>query len=167
MARRIMTHEYHPVALRLKGRPAVVIGGGTVSERKTLSLLQSGAKVRVVSPRLTNLLQYLSETKAISWRKGLVREKDLSGASIVIAATNNKDQNSKISSWAGKQNIPVNVVDQPGLSTFISPAVLRFKKAIISVYTDGKDPLLSRDLKNFLKENLDGFLSYRDRLQKR
>jgi len=60
----------------------------------------------------------------------------------------------------------VNVVDRARLSDFISPALLYMPKAIVAIYTEGKDPVLSRDLKNFLKERWDEFLSYRDRLQK-
>ena len=60
--------------------------------------------------------------------------------------------------------LKVNVVDNPSLSSFISPAVFRAGGAVVAVYTHGRDPVLSRDIKNFLKEQWDVFLSYRNRL---
>ena len=44
---------YHPIFLDIDGKPCVVIGGGTVAERKIRSLLDSGAKVTVISPEVT------------------------------------------------------------------------------------------------------------------
>ena len=69
-----------------------------------------------------------------------------------------------MSLWARKRSILVNVVDDPDLSDFISPAVFRSHNALVTVYSDGKNPVLSRDLKNYLKEQWNDFIAYRDRL---
>jgi len=156
--------KYYPIALKLKNRTALVIGGGKVAERKIKTLLQFGARVRVVSPDLTAELRKLVKFRRIAWLESVVRVSDLKGADLIIAATSDVVVNKKISAWAKRRRILVNVVDGPGLSSFISPAILRIPRAIVAVYTHGLDPVLSRDLKNFLKENWDVFLSYRDRL---
>ena len=158
--------KHYPIAVKLASKSVLVIGGGPVAERKVLSLLETGARVRVISLTLTPQLLRLKGLKRISWLKGRVRKKDLAGAKFIIAATDDRKANKDVSSWAKSKSIPVNVVDQPSLSSFISPAILRRGKAILAVYTDGKDPVLSRDLKNFLKEQWDEFISYRDRLEK-
>ena len=158
--------NYYPVALNLEGKPAIVIGGGEVAQRKVKSLLKSGAKVKVVSPELTPDLLSLFKQRKIRLVLRKVRPGDLKAAHIIIAAKADQAVNKSISLWARRNKILVNVVDQPQLSGFISPAVLRRNKAIVAVYTDGLAPVLSRDLKNFLKEHWDDFLSYRRRLHK-
>lgn len=159
--------KYYPVALNLKSKKALVVGGGKVAERKVNALLEAGSNAAVISPDLTPGLKQLFMSGKITWRKKNFHVSDSIPADIIIAATSNMRINRKVRQWAGKHKILVNVVDNACLSDFISPAVLRGKKAIIAVYTDGKDPVLSRDLKNFLKENWGVFLSYRRGLQKR
>ena len=156
--------NYYPIAVRLKNKKALVVGGGMVAERKVKTLIATGARVKVVSPDLTPQLKNLARQGGIRWVARTVRQTDLYRADIAIAATSDNRVNRKVSRWAKERNILVNVVDNPSLSDFISPALLGKRKAIIAVYTDGKDPILSRDLKNFLKENWNVFLSYRDRL---
>ena len=155
--------KYYPIALQLNGQNVSVIGGGPVAERKILSLVKSGADIKVVSPHLTSKLAWLVTKGAISWRKGSAIKADFKSAKIVIAATSNKRVNNQVNSWARELGAWVNVVDNSTLSNFISPAIFRKGKAFIAVHTDGKDPELSRDLKNFIKEQCDDFLSYRDR----
>lgn len=162
-----MKELYYPIALKLKDRTAVVVGGGRVAERKVKTLLEVGVRVCVVSPDLTIALQRFFKSHRIIWINRGVRCSDVNKKDIVIAATSDPAINKKVSRWAKRQGILVNVVDMPKLSSFISPALLRLSKAAIAVYTDARDPVLSRDLKNFLKENWNVFLSYRRGLQKR
>ncbi|MEW6101692.1 MAG: bifunctional precorrin-2 dehydrogenase/sirohydrochlorin ferrochelatase [Candidatus Omnitrophota bacterium] len=159
-----MRELYYPIALKLKDKTALVAGGGEVAQRKVKTLLKFGARVGVVSPDLTTELSRLFDSRRISWRSRVIRRQDVKVADIIIAATSEPAVNKKISQWAKEQNILVNIVDNAGLSTFISPAVFSNGKATVAVYTQGKNPVLSRDLKNFLKEHWDEFLSYRSRL---
>ncbi len=156
--------RYYPIAISLKNKRAFVIGGGKVAQRKIRYLLNANAKICVISPALTPELFRLVDAEKISWKNKCVEAKDLLGADIVIAATSDAQVNKNLSNWAGKLKILINIVDQPALSSFISPAVFKKSKAIVAVYTDGKDPVLSRDLKNFLEENWNEFLSYRHKL---
>ncbi len=156
--------HYYPIALNLKNKFALVVGGGEVSERKVKGLLKTGARIMVVSPQVTPVLRRLAKQRRIEWAKRPVKHSDIRGAEIVIAATSDRVVNKKVSLWAKQRGILVNVVDQSSLSDFISPAVLRAKRAVVAVYTNGKDPIFSKDLKNFLQEHWDVFLSYRHRL---
>lgn len=156
--------SYYPIAVNLKNKLVVVVGGGLVAERKVKALIAAGARVRVISLTLTPLLCRLSCINRIQWKNKRVSQSDLSKSNLVIAATSDANINKLIGVWAKKQKALINVVDKPSLSSFISPAVFKKSKAIVAVYTDGKDPVLSRDLKNFLKENWNEFLSYRRKL---
>lgn len=141
-----------------------MVGAGGVAERKIKILLDSRAKIRVIAPWAESGIQRLAKSKVLNWQKRSVRRSDLKRATLVIAATDDRIINEKVSRWAREEGIKVNVVDEPAICDFITPALIRFRKALLAIYTDGRDPVLSRDLKNYLKENWNDFLSYRDRL---
>jgi len=155
--------DYFPIALEIRDRTAVVVGGGNVAERKARALLEAQADVRVIAPRATSGLKDLQGAGKIKWICRRVMKKDIPGATLVVAATDDEAVNKKVSVWCRANGVSVNVVDAPALSDYISPAVARFDRAMIAVYTDGRDPVLSRDLKNYLKERWDDFLFFRDR----
>ncbi|MFH0840205.1 MAG: bifunctional precorrin-2 dehydrogenase/sirohydrochlorin ferrochelatase [Candidatus Omnitrophota bacterium] len=159
-----MHRPCYPVALKIRGESVLIAGGGKVAGRKVEILLKSGAKVKIVSPKITEGLRRLVSLRKVRWIKRKIRPSDLAGAKVVIAATSDPSVNKKVSGWAKRSGILVNVVDRAELSSFISPAIFAAPEATVAVYTEGRDPVLSRDLKNFLKENWDAFLSYRYRL---
>src|ERR1700676_2250002 len=77
----------YPVALSMRGRRAVVVGGGAVAERKVRGLLPAQATVLVVSPTLSPPLAALAEVGAIAWEPRRYAPGDLAGAFVVFAAT--------------------------------------------------------------------------------
>ncbi|MBP7088131.1 MAG: bifunctional precorrin-2 dehydrogenase/sirohydrochlorin ferrochelatase [Candidatus Omnitrophica bacterium] len=156
--------DYFPVAIRLRNKKVIVVGGGKVAHRKVATLLDSKALIQIVTPKLSAELKNLADKGIISWVKKSVEEKDIKGATLIISATDRKKINSKASRWAKKRGIPINVVDNSYLSDFISPALVKKDKALVAVYSDGRDPVLSRDLKNYLNERWNDFLLFRDKL---
>ncbi|MFH1783151.1 MAG: bifunctional precorrin-2 dehydrogenase/sirohydrochlorin ferrochelatase [Candidatus Omnitrophota bacterium] len=156
--------KYFPIALRLKAKDILVVGGGKIAERKVLSLLEAKAKVLVIAPLVTKRLKDLYGQGKIRLFSRGVRRTDIKNVTFIIAATDDKDTNKDVCGWARKLGIPVNVVDKTELCDFISVATLKIDKALISVYTDGLDPKLSRDLKKYLRSRWDDFISYRNKL---
>jgi len=156
--------KYYPIALRLSKKPVLVIGGGAVAERKVRALLRSGAKIRIISPAVTPALERMAKRGGVKWIRRPARGGDIVNARIIVAATNDRRVNEKLGDRARQARVWINVVDNKDLSDFISPAVFRAKKGTVTVHTSGEDPALSRDLKNFLKERWNEFLSYRNRL---
>lgn len=155
--------NYLPIAIKLRDKRVIVVGGGKVAERKAETLLDTGARVVVIAPEVTSKIRLLAEKDVIKWERRRVEEPDISQARLVVAATDNQETNKQISLWAKQSEILVNVVDRQLISDFISPALLEQDKTLVAVYTDGRDPVLSRDLKNYLKENWDDFLLFRHR----
>lgn len=158
---------YYPIALKVKDANVLVVGGGAVAERKVKTLLESGARIKVVSPLITKRLQQLYKKGKINYIRRKYESPDIANSKLVIAATNDRKINALISKDAKRKAVLINVVDKAKLSDFISPALFSKGKATVAIYTDARQPPLSRDLKNFLKEHWDEFLSYRRRLQKR
>jgi len=155
--------NYLPIAIGLKNKRVIVVGGGKVAQHKIEVFLDTEALVVVIAPEVTSKIRLLIEKGAIKWVSRRVQESDIKEARLIVAATDSEEINKDISRWAKQSKILVNVVDRQLISDFISPALLQQDKALIAVYTNGKDPVLSRDLKNYLKENWDDFLLFRDR----
>ncbi|MDP8258122.1 MAG: bifunctional precorrin-2 dehydrogenase/sirohydrochlorin ferrochelatase [Candidatus Aadella gelida] len=155
--------DYFPIALEIKNKNVLVVGGGNVARRKASSLLEARACVRIIAPFASFEVRELDRTGKVEWVRRKVKKSDIKNASLIVAATDDPNVNAKVSKWSKEKGITINVVDDPGLSDYISPAVARFDEAMIAVYTDGKDPVLSRDLKNYLKEKWHDFLLFRNR----
>ncbi|MFH1479396.1 MAG: bifunctional precorrin-2 dehydrogenase/sirohydrochlorin ferrochelatase [Candidatus Omnitrophota bacterium] len=156
--------RYFPIALNIKKKKVLIVGGGRVAERKVVSFLDAASDIKVIAPKVTRRLHLLFLNKRIKLLRRKVKSSDIHKAELIIAATSDEDTNRNIYRLARKRNIPVNVVDKTCLCDFITPAIAAVDKALIAVYTDGFDPRLSRDLKKYLKEKWDDFLNYRLRL---
>jgi precorrin-2 dehydrogenase/sirohydrochlorin ferrochelatase len=136
--------KYYPIYLDLRDRPCLIVGGGQVAERKTLSLVEAGANVTVISPSLTQKLQELSQSGKIIHLPKTFDDKDLTGALLVIAATDSREVNTSIGRLCKKRNILVNVVTPPDESSFIVPSVVERGELLIAVSTSGMSPALSK-----------------------
>lgn len=139
--------KHFPIFLSLKGKTCVIIGGGSVAERKVESLLNAEAAVTVVSPQLSPQLSYLSAEKQIKHLNRCYQSQDIDQAFLVIAATDQTEVNRTIAADADKQNIPVNVVDDIKLCSFIVPSVLDRSPVTVAVSTGGASPVLARQLR--------------------
>lgn len=142
---------YYPVNLDLNNRKCVVVGGGTVAERKIETLLEFGALIVVVAPELTPKLCGLTASGVIEHIPELYASETLEHAFLVIAATDNRSVNTAVSSDAQRRGIPVNVVDDPELCTFIVPSVIRHGDMVISISTSGNSPSMSRHIREKLE----------------
>lgn len=131
------------VNLALKGRPAVVIGGGSVGARKVEGLLAAGATVTVVAPDASAKIRSLASKGSLVGRWRRYRTTDLNGAFLAIAATDDEPLNARIARDAQARNILINVVDRPRLCTFTVPATAHHGSLSFAVATDGLCPSLA------------------------
>lgn len=146
--------QYLPIFLDLNQRTAVVVGGGAVAARKAELLAKAKARVHIVAPVLCAALAE-DVTRGRATHAGEVFEPgQLDGAAVVIAATDNSDINASVARHARLRGIPVNVVDDPALCTFIMPAILDRSPVIIAVSTGGSSPTLARWIKTRIAEAL-------------
>ncbi|WP_353573001.1 siroheme synthase CysG, partial [Candidatus Albibeggiatoa sp. nov. BB20] len=139
--------DFLPIFLNIRDKNCLVVGGGTTATRRAELLLQAQAKVHVVAPDLSENLQTWLEQQKLSYRQGQFELKDLQQRCLIIAATNNKEVNAEISKQAHAYNIPVNVVDQPELCSFIVPSIIDRHPVQIAVSTGGASPVLARMLR--------------------
>ncbi|QEK11820.1 NAD(P)-dependent oxidoreductase [Crassaminicella thermophila] len=85
--------KYYPIMLDISNKRCVVIGGGNVAERKVNSLLEHGAKVTVISPKITEKLREFQLKNKIKWIKREYRLGDIKGYYLVYVATDNRKVN--------------------------------------------------------------------------
>jgi uroporphyrin-III C-methyltransferase / precorrin-2 dehydrogenase / sirohydrochlorin ferrochelatase len=136
--------DYLPVFLDLRGRLAVVIGGGVVAHRKVEHLLKAHAQVRVVAPELTADLAVFRDLGRIEHRPVPFSPPQLDGALLVIAATDDESVNEAVAQAARARGMLVNVVDDGQRSSFIFPAIVDRSPLIVAVGTAGTSPTLAR-----------------------
>jgi uroporphyrin-III C-methyltransferase / precorrin-2 dehydrogenase / sirohydrochlorin ferrochelatase len=136
--------DYLPIFIAVKDQPAVVVGGGQVAHRKVEWLLAAQARVTVVAPSLDAELAALSARGAIEHIGACFAPEQLRTASLAIAATDSSDVNAAVALAARTIRVPVNVVDNPELSSFIFPAIIDRSPVIVAVGSGGRAPVLVR-----------------------
>jgi precorrin-2 dehydrogenase/sirohydrochlorin ferrochelatase len=154
--------SYYPVFLDIEGKSVLVVGGGRVAERKVSSLLEAGALVTVLAPRLTKELSRLSKKRKapkITHIKGAYAKGALEGFSLVIGASNSLATNKAVSKEANILAVPVNIVDNAKLSNFIVPAVVKRGELKIAISTGGQSPFMAKAIKESFDEMLPKELS--------
>ena len=146
--------DYLPVFLQLRFARAIVVGGGRVAARKVDLLAKAGARVTVVAPALHEDLRSAVAAGELTHLAESVTPAHLDGAAIAIAATGSRDVNSAVSEAARRRNVPVNVVDDASLSTFIFPAIIDRSPVIVAVGSAGQAPVLAR----WVRERIEAIL---------
>lgn len=144
--------RYYPINLDIRDKPCVVIGGGKVAERKTFSLVKAGARVKIISPDATDKLKCLEAEGKVIIARRLYKNRELKGAFLVFAATDNEDVNRKISEQARNRGILVNVVDRPEICDFIVPSVVERGLLSIAISTGGASPAFAKRLREEMEE---------------
>jgi siroheme synthase-like protein len=132
----------------------VVIGGGKIAEGKVEGLLAARAQVTVISPNLTPRLQELVKEMRLTYLARTYHPGDLSGAFLVISATDQTDINHQVWQEATANRQLVNVVDDTPHCNFIAPSILRKGDLTIAISTSGKAPALAVRLKERLQREL-------------
>ncbi len=140
--------DYLPLYFDLKNQHCLVVGGGVIAQRKASLLAKAGAIIDVVAPDVCpELKDYVSQSGG-SCRIGNYLSEDLDGKILVIAATDDDLINRQVSEQAKQKNLPVNVVDNPELCSFILPSIIDRSPIILSVSSGGKSPVLARLLRS-------------------
>ena len=118
--------DYLPIFLDVRDQPCLVVGTGQVASRKCALLRRAGAQVTMTTE---------------------FREEVLDRYALVIAATSNQEVNRAVADAAKARHIPVNVVDQPALCSFILPSIIERAPLVVAVSSGGASPVLARLLR--------------------
>ncbi len=139
--------KYFPVFFDINNKRCLVVGGGDVAARKVALMCRAGAQVTVVSPELCESLQNRLANKEIIYEARGFENNDLEACALIVAATDDQAVNKLVSELAHSKCIPVNVVDQPDLCSFIVPSIIDRSPVQVAVSTGGASPVLARLLR--------------------
>jgi precorrin-2 dehydrogenase / sirohydrochlorin ferrochelatase len=165
-----MSKRYYPLFFDLEGKGVLVVGGGEVARRKVETLLDYDACISIVSRDLDGTIKGWVDHGKVRYLGSEFRDEFLRDMWVVIAATNDKKLNHRVSESARKKGLLVNAVDQPEDCNFIVPSIIHRGDLVIAVSTSGKSPALAkkirRELEDQFGEEYARFLIFMGRLRK-
>ena len=141
----------YPIALNLRGRRVVVVGGGAVAARKVSDLLDAGAEITLISPTLHPDLAALGariDVRLTVYAPGMLAAlRPL----LVFAATDSHEVNQQVAAEARELGILVNVADEGSEGDFATMATIRRGEITIGLASGGASPALTRHLRAALE----------------
>lgn len=144
----------YPIQLvGLEGRRVLLAGGGPVAAEKIVPLLHAGARVHLVTPEISVEMEpWLGDVWRLERRP--VRDEDVVGAKVVLAATDDPAVNRRLVDAARAHGILAQAADDKPYCDFYSPAVVRRGAVVMTISTDGGSPLLAGQLRRLLEAAL-------------
>ncbi|MCP8307579.1 MAG: bifunctional precorrin-2 dehydrogenase/sirohydrochlorin ferrochelatase [archaeon] len=155
------------IDLKFDGKYVVIVGGGSESYRKTLSFLDAGSKVLVVSKTFSSGIKKLHQMKRIDLLKADIKDgrsfiNNLSPKpDVLVVATNDRNLNVQLAKHAKEAGCMVYAVDDPSISDFIFPALAKIGEVRIAISTNGKSPAMAR----VLRQRIEKMITQEDLLQ--
>ncbi len=140
--------DQFPIFLALKGRAALVVGGGELAARKSRLLAAAGARVTVLSPAVTAEVRALLADGLVRHAARAFTPADIAGHAIVFAASGDRAQDLAVAAAADASGIPVNVVDDAVNSSFLMPAIIDRGQIVVAIGTGGAAPVLARRVRD-------------------
>jgi uroporphyrin-III C-methyltransferase/precorrin-2 dehydrogenase/sirohydrochlorin ferrochelatase len=147
-----MTDPYL-VGLDLAGRRVVVVGGGTVAQRRITGLLAAGADVEVVAPGVTPAVEGMASARELRWTARPYRDGDLDGAWYAVACTDDPAANAAVGADAEHRRIFCVRADDAPAGSAVTPAVGRHDGLTVGVLA-GRRPRRAAAVRTALVEAL-------------
>lgn len=157
----------YPLFARLDGKPVLVVGGGSIAERKVRLLLGTGARIRVQALEFTPELEALARQGRIERSAGPFAPAQLDDVWLAVAATDDEAVNRAVALAAEARRIFVNVVDDAELSSVHTPAIIDRDPLLIAISSVGAAPMIARALREDIEARLDAGLGPLARLAQR
>jgi len=143
-----------PILVSFDGKPPLVTGGGELAAVKTRLLLKRAPTVDVAADDVTPELAALIEAGTVALIAAKPGIDQLRGRPLVIAATEDDEEDARVSAIARALGVPVNVPDRPELCTFALPAIVDRGEVTVAIGTSGASPVLAQRLRAWLEQEL-------------
>jgi uroporphyrin-III C-methyltransferase/precorrin-2 dehydrogenase/sirohydrochlorin ferrochelatase len=143
-----------PIFVSFAGKSPLVVGGGELAAMKVRLLLKRAPSVDVAASDVVAELAALVERGVVSLVPALPGIDQLRGRPLVIAATEDDKEDTRVSAIARALGVPVNVPDRPELCTFVLPAIVDRGEVTVAIGTSGAAPVLAQRLRAWLEQEL-------------
>ncbi len=140
-----------PISINITDKKIVVIGGGQIASHKISFLEQFTGNISVAALEVCESIK----TKGYTYQEKPYEKSDLEGAFLVYACTNINELNMLIKTDAETLGILTNVVDNPCMCDFVSPAIYKRDHITVAVGSNGQDVRRAIAIRNKIKENLE------------
>ncbi len=143
-----------PLFEDITGKTFLIVGGGRIATEKLEKLRMFTDEIVIVAKE-TELSA--AEGPAAGIREIRVRafeDTDLQGVDYCIGATNDRELNRRVSDLCRERHIPVNVVDDAELCTFIFPSIVKRGDLVAAITTAGKSPAFGQYVRKTLEREL-------------
>jgi uroporphyrin-III C-methyltransferase/precorrin-2 dehydrogenase/sirohydrochlorin ferrochelatase len=149
-----MSADRHYLAgLDLAGKRVVVIGGGTVAQRRLPRLVSAGAVVELIAPEVTPAVQGMADAGELSWHARPYAEGDLAGAWYVVTCASDPAVNAAVAQEAERGRVFCVRADAGTLGSAVTPAVGEHDGLLVGVLAGGQ-PRRSASVRNGLLDAL-------------
>jgi uroporphyrin-III C-methyltransferase/precorrin-2 dehydrogenase/sirohydrochlorin ferrochelatase len=142
--------QHYLVGLDLAGRRVVVVGGGTVAQRRLPRLVAAGAVVDLISPEVTPAVEGMVDSGEVTWHARGYADGDLDGAWYVLACTSVTEVNARIAADAEERRVFCVRADIATLGTAVTPAVGGHDGLLVGVLAGGEHRRSARVRDNLL-----------------
>ncbi|MCI8465069.1 MAG: bifunctional precorrin-2 dehydrogenase/sirohydrochlorin ferrochelatase [Lachnospiraceae bacterium] len=150
-----------PMFIELEGKKAVVAGAGRIGTRRIRLLADFGAWVTVIAPEISDEVRRLWEAGQVSCELREIEQRDVEGAFLAVAATDQREINRRMAFWCRSVGIPVNVADRKEECDFYFPGIARAGCLTAGVCAGGNAHRLAKeaaaDIRGLFAENAEKY----------
>jgi len=143
-----------PIFVSFDAKPPLVVGGGELAAIKTRLLLKRAPSVDISAEGLGTELAKLAEAGQVTLVAPQSGIDQVRGRPLVIAATEDDEEDTRVSAIARALGVPVNVPDRPELCTFVLPAIVDRGEVTVAIGTSAAAPVLAQRLRAWLEREL-------------
>ena len=140
--------DFMPISINVKNKKILLVGGGKVALHKLESLKNYDTNVLVLALEVHPQIK----EAGIKFIEKEYEKSDISDSFLVYACTDIRELNERIKNDCNEVGKLVNVVDNPGLCDFVSPAIYRKSNMSIAVSSNGQDVYKSIKVRNSIRQ---------------
>ena len=134
----MVTEGHYLAGLDLAGRRVVVVGGGTVAQRRLPRLVSAGARVEVIAPDVTPAVQAMADAGELAWHRRPYADGDLAGAWYVVTCASDPEVNERVAAEAERARVFCVRSDAGRRGSAVTPAVGEHDGLLVGVLAGGQ-----------------------------
>ncbi len=146
--------DFLPIFLKVKDQKCLLIGGQELAFSKLFTILKTDVSIKVIAPELCPELTEMLDTDQIEYQSTPFSPDNLKDCGFVIVATEDNELKQEVAEAANQQHVPVNVADDPELSSFIMPSIIDRSPLLVAISTSGASPTMGRMIRSRIESML-------------